>query len=117
MHDTATKQPPLIERLRKTKSTAKTRFLAKWPEIRQALDEGFTAKAIHSELAKDGLEISYRRFAELVKEMAPSDPPTTPPSPNPNTAPATHNDAPLKAESVTIKRYIHNPIPDPNELF
>jgi hypothetical protein len=121
MRDKADKQPPLVERLRKTKSTAKTRFLAEWPQIKDALDAGFTAKAIHAELTKDGLEISYRRFTELVSELTDTDRPVTrQPSqptkqekkPEPKASSDSHN-----TDTYEIKRYHHNPIPNPDELF
>ena len=124
MRDNANQQPPLVERLRKTKSTAKTRFLAQWPEIKEALDAGFKAKAIHAELTKDGLEISYRRFTELVSEMSDTDRPATS-QPNQASQPRKQEKKPeVKASqpqnntgAYEIKRYHHNPIPDPDELF
>lgn len=115
----STTEPPLIERLRQSKSTAKTRFIARWPEIREALEAGFTAKAIHDELTKEGLQISYRRFVELVTELrAPAGPPPQAAAPSAARKPDSVRDqGVIKTASATIKKYHHNPHPNEDELI
>ncbi|HPR08455.1 MAG TPA: TraK family protein [Denitromonas sp.] len=117
---------PLIERLRTSNSTAKTRFIAQWPEIKEALDAGHSAKAIHAELSKgDGLAISYRRFCELVKELNEPKPAATTKTAQPNSTGRTSktkdakntDEKPSSDTQVTeIKRYEHNPVPNLDEL-
>ena len=117
---------PLIERLRTSNSTAKTRFIAQWPEIKEALDAGHSAKAIHAELSKDGdLAISYRRFCELVKELSePTPGASAEPSKRKSDGRMTKTKEAAKADrkppsdtQVTeIKRYEHNPVPNLDEL-
>lgn len=117
---------PLIERLRTSNSTAKTRFIAQWPEIKEALDAGHSAKAIHAELSKDGdLAISYRRFCELVKELNEPAPGASDESDKRNSVgrmtkakeAAKANEKPSSDTDVTeIKRYEHNPVPNLDEL-
>ena len=108
---------PLVERLRASRSTVKTEFLSRWPEIQEAVEAGFSYKAIHDELSKDGLKISYRRFVELAKEMAED---AGIARPTPSRKRSSTKPKSTKTAKKTIDdppRYEHNPHPDENDLI
>lgn len=92
------KKTSLIEQLRRSRSTAKTQLLARWPEVREALAAGFSKKDVYELLANEGLEMSYSRFAHHTAKLLEQEQPapavpsgvkdTTPPKPKTQTAPA-----------------------------
>jgi hypothetical protein len=131
----------LLQSLRKTRSSNKTKIIYRWPEIREALEAGFEKKHIFDELVKkDKLTISYAQFTRITKELSvkevnhpasvsvssgkaalkktPSKKKENPSQREPaDLADGSVTEGPIIPKSPEIRRFKHNPIPDEEELY
>lgn len=131
----------LLQSLRKTRSSNKTKIIYRWPEIREALEAGFEKKHIFDELVKkDKLTISYAQFTRITKELAVKEvnqvlnvsvisnqaalektPPMRKENPSlrepADLADGSVTEGPIIPKSPEIRRFKHNPIPDEEELY
>jgi len=93
--------------------------------ILKALDDGVTKRAIFTILhEREGLAIGYATFAKHVQKLVAihagqSTPATATASnpPKPKSKDADRTKAHAKGEVTEIKRYVHNPIPNLDELI
>ena len=93
--------------------------------ILKALDDGVTKRAIFTILhEREGLAIGYATFAKHVQKLvairAAQSTPATPTAANPlkpKSGDADRSKAHAKGEVTEIKRYVHNPIPNLDDLI
>ncbi len=133
------KKTDLLKRLRETRSTGKSFVIERWLSIHEALESGYTKKAIFELLVQDGLSISYTQFAHLTKQLIertshetkeavtrnqePKKDSTVPDKPGQakDKEPAELADGttkePIKPQSGKSRRFEHSPIPNKKELY
>ena len=93
--------------------------------ILKALDDGVTKRAIYTILhEREGLAIGYATFAKHVQKLVAiragqSTPATAAAAnpPKPRSGETERSKSPSQAEVTEIKRYVHNPIPNLDELI